>query len=196
MPELERTPPVGATQPGEHDEIHNEDFQFVLKRLLEAYRPVLEEELRRAGAPEELKREALERPPSCEEEIALANRIFENFLTDEVAIRLLSPEGRQQLGPVEQWRWCLLHIRCCIIFGWLVCRGPRTFRAFAYYLYRYWVCVRQALGASVEFPDAVPDAVIDGSIDCFEGEEEAAAIFERLLTLDTAPALLGKAAFD
>src|SRR6516225_3802559 len=230
MPELERTPPVGATQPGEHDEIHNEDFQFVLKRLLEAYRPVLEEELRRAGAPEELKREALERPPSCEEEIALANRIFENFLTDEVAIRLLSPEGRQQLGPVEQWRWCLLHIRCCIIFGWLVCRGPRTFRAFAYYLYRYWLCVRQALGvpvstppteeerqdfqtlvralataykpyltdqlASVEFPAGIPDEVIAGKIDCLEGEEQAAAIFERLLTIETAPALLGKKAFE
>ena len=211
-------------------ELHDEDFQFALKALLAAYQPILEEELRQSNAPEALKEAAAGKPPNCEDELALANRIFETFLSEEVAVRLLPPEGRAQLGPVEQWRWCLLHIRCCIIFGWLVCRGPRTFRAFAYYLYRYWVCVRQALGtpvstpltaeqrddfrklvqalagaykpyltdqlASVEFPDAVPDAVIDGSIDCFEGEEEAAAIFERLLTLDTAPALLGKAAFD
>src|SRR5437764_1378314 len=42
--------------------------------------------------------------------------------------------------------------RCCIIFGWLICRGPRTFRAFAYYLHRYWICVRQALGTPVSSP--------------------------------------------
>ncbi len=141
-------------------------------------------------------------------------------------MRSLPPEGRQQLGPIDRWRWCLLHIRCCIIFGWLVCRGPRTFRTFAYYIYRYWICVRQALGtpvatppteeqrhdfqtlvqalagaykpyltdqlASVEFPAGIPDEVLAGKIDCFEGEEEAAAIFERLLTVETAPALLEK----
>jgi hypothetical protein len=211
-------------------ELHDEDFQFALKALLAAYQPILEEQLKEANAPEALKDAAAGKPPNCEDELALANRIFENFLTEEVAVRLLPPEGRTQLGPVERWRWCLLHIRCCIIFGWLLCRGPRTFRAFAYYLYRYWICVRQALGtpvstpltaeqrddfqklvqalagaykpyltdqlASVEFPDAIPDAIIDGTIDCFEGEEEAAAVFERLLTLDTAPALLGRAAFD
>ncbi|MCZ7627032.1 MAG: hypothetical protein M5R38_15815 [Candidatus Methylomirabilis sp.] len=144
-------------------------------------------------------------------------------------MRLLPEEGRQLLGPIDRWRWCLLHIRCCIIFGWLVCRGPRTFRAFVYYLYRYWICVRQALGtpvsspptpeqrqdfqtlvqalagaykpyltdqlATVEFPAGIPDEVLTGKIDCFEGEEAAAAIFERLLTVETAQALLGKEAF-
>src|SRR5205823_3407944 len=34
-----------------------------------------------------------------------------------------------------------------------------------------------------------------GKIDCLEGEDEAEAIFERFLTFDTAPALLGKEAF-
>jgi hypothetical protein len=50
--------------PTEHDEIHNEDFQFVLKALLAAYQPVLEEDLKRAGAPESLKEEAESKPPS------------------------------------------------------------------------------------------------------------------------------------
>ncbi len=214
----------------EHDEIHSEDFQFVLKELLDAYRPILEEDLRRAQAPEQLKKEAEEKPPSCDDELALANRIFEKFFTEEVAVRLLPAEGRELLGPIARWRWCLLHIRCCIIFGWLVCRGPRTFRAFVYYLYRYWICVRRALGtpvhspltaeerqdfqtlvqalagaykpyltdqlATVEFPAGIPDEVLAGKIDCLEGEEEAAAVFERFLTVETAPALLGKAAFE
>lgn len=218
-----------GADPIQHEEIHNEDFQFVLRELLNAYRPILEEELSRANAPERLKEEAEKRSPSCEDELALANRIFEKFFTEEVAVRLLPDEGRQLLGPIDHWRWCLLHIRCCIIFGWLVCRGPRTFRAFVYYLYRYWICVRQALGtpvsspptpeqrqdfqtlvqalagaykpyltdqlATVEFPAGIPDEVLTGKIDCFEGEEAAAAIFERLLTVETAQALLGKEAF-
>lgn len=214
----------------EHEEIHNEDFQFVLKQLLAAYQPILEEDLKRANAPEELKKEAESKPASCEDEIALANRIFDKFVTEEVALRLLPEEGRKQLGPIENWRWCFLHIRCCIIFGWLLCRRQRTFRAFAYYLYRYWLCVRQVLGtpvsqpptaeeredfqvlvkalasaykpyltdqlATVEFPTGIPDEVLGGKIDCLEGEEEAAAIFERLLTVETAPALLGRKAFE
>ena len=214
----------------EHDEIHNEDFQFVLKALLGAYQPILEEDLRRAQAPEQLKDEAEKKPPSCDDELALANRIFEKFFTEEVAVRLLPVEGRELLGPIDRWQWCLLHIRCCIILGWLICRGPRTFRAFVYYLYRYWICVRQVLGtpvsspptaeerqdfqtlvqalasaykpyltdqlATVEFPGGIPDEVLTGKIDCFEGEAAAAAIFERFLTIDTAPALLGKAAFE
>ena len=48
--------------------------------------------------------------------------------------------------------------------------------------------------ATVEFTHGLPDEVIAGDIDCFEGEDESAAIFERLLTMDVAPALLGKAA--
>lgn len=208
------------TNPIEDDEIHNEDFQFVLKELLGAYQPILEEDLKRAHAPEDLQKEAQAKPASCDDELALAERTFELFLADEVAVRLLPVEARELLGPIERWRWCLRHIRCCIIFGWLVCRGPRTFRAFIYYLYRYWICVRQALGtpvsnplsaderqdlatlvqamasaykpyltdqlASVEFPDGIPDEVLAGKIDCLEGEEEAAAIFERFLTVETA----------
>ncbi len=217
------------TNPIEEEEIHNEDFQFVLKELLATYQPILEEELRRAQDLERLKKEAQERPPSCEDELALAERIFEKFFHDEVAIRLLPPEGRELMGPIQRWRWCLLHIRCCTIFGWLVCRGPRTFRAAVYYLYRYWVCVRQVLDtpvhnpltaeeqqdfqtlvqalagaykpylsdqlATIEFPSGIPDEVRMGKIDCNEGEAAASAIFERFLSVDIAPALLGKEAF-
>lgn len=215
--------------PIDPEEVHNDDFQFVLRELLSAYQPILQEELERAKAPERLKEEALKNLPSCEDELALANRIFEKFFTEEVAMRLLPEEGRKLLGPIDRWRWCLLHIRCCIIFGWLVCRGPRTFRAFVYYVYRFWRCVRHMLGtpvatpptpeqrqdfqtlvqalagaykpyltdqlATVEFPAGIPDEVIAGKIDCLEGEEAAAAIFERLLTVETAQALLGKEAF-
>jgi hypothetical protein len=213
------------------DDAQDPDFQFVLQQLLAAYQPILEQELKRAQSPEELAREEKERPPSCEDEIALGNQLLDKFFTEQVALRLLPPEGRQLLGPIDRWRWCFLHIRCCILFGWLVCRGPRTFRAFFYYLYRYWICVRQALGtapiggpltseeredlhvlvqataaaykpyltdqlASVEFPLALPDEVVDGKIDCLEGQEQLADVFERLLTLETAPALLGRPAFE
>ncbi|HKF57664.1 MAG TPA: hypothetical protein VKJ45_19560 [Blastocatellia bacterium] len=214
-------PGQGATDDG--------DFGELSKKLLGIYQPILEEELKRAATPDQLEKESLS-PPNCQDELDFANRIFNSFLTDDVAIRLLPKEGRELLGPIERWRWCLLHIRCCIIFGWLVCRRPRTFRAFVYYAYRYWLCVREAIGtpvsnppkpeekqdfatlvhalaaaykpyltdqlASVEFPAGIPDEVLGGRIDCFEGEEEAAAVFERFLTLETAPALLGKAAFE
>ena len=223
--------PAGADeQETDEQELQDEDFRFALRELLAAYEPVLAEELERARAPEQLEEEARKHPPSCEDEFELAARIFDRFFTEEVAERLLPQEGRQQLGSIEEWRWCLRHIRCCIVFGWLVCRGPRTFRAFNYYLYRYWRCVRQALDvplgetltdedrrdfttlvealatayrpyltdqlATVEFPHGIPDEVIEGGIDCFEGEEEAAAVFERLLTMDVAAALLGRKAFE
>jgi hypothetical protein len=215
----------------DEQEIHDEDFQFALKELLAAYEPILAEELDRARAPEQLKKEALERPPSCEDQFELAARIFDRFFTEDVAVRLLPPEGRQLLGAIEEWRWCLRHIRCCIIFGWLVCHGQRTFRGFSWYLFRYWLCVRRALDeeisehtltdeqrsdfqtlvgalagayrpyltdqlATVEFPLGLPDEILAGKIDCNEGEQESAAIFERLLTMDVAAALLGRKAFE
>jgi hypothetical protein len=139
-------------QQSQRDEIHSEEFQFVLKALLAAYQPAVEQDLNRAKNPDQLTKEAESKPPSCEDEIALANQIFGKFFTEEVAVRMLPPEGRRQLGAVADWRWCLQHIRCCIIFGWLVCRGPRTFRAFSYYVYRYWICIRETLGKPVSSP--------------------------------------------
>ena len=112
------------------DELGDPDFQFVLKELLATYKPLLKEDLDLAGAPKKLEQEARDNPPDCAKEFAAANELFGKFLTEEVAIRLLPEDGRRLLGPIEQWRWCFSHLRCCIIFGWLVCRGPRTFRGF------------------------------------------------------------------
>ncbi len=229
MKKDDKTPPTGRFEPVEADEIQDQDFQYVLKELLSAYQPILEEQLRLAQSPDQLEKEDAAHPPSCDDEFELANRIFEKFFSEEVALRLLSPEARQQLGPVAQWRWCFLHIRCCFIFGWLAC-CPRGFRRFSYYLYKYWLCVRQTLGvpvktpptaveredfqtlvrelatayrpfltdqlATVDFPTGIPDEVIGGKIDCLDGEEEAAAIFERFLNSDIAPALLGRETFE
>lgn len=213
------------------EELQDSDFQAVLKSLLAAYQPILEEDLARAKKPDQLRKEAQEKQPSCDEEIELADRIFSAFWTEDVALRLLPAEARELLGPVDRWRWCLQHIRCCIIFGWLLCRGQRSFRAFAYYLYRYWLCVRQILGnapvgrpltaeehqdlqtlfkalavaykpyltdqlATVEFPAGLTDEIVKGELDCDEGQDEAAAVFERLLTPEVAPALLGREAFE
>ena len=205
------------------------DFQFALRALLAAFQPVLEQQLNLIANPQELQRQVQAGQQTCAEEFAEAYALFEKFLTEDVAQRLLPAQARELLGPIEQWRWCFLHIRCCLAFGWLVCRWPRTFRGFAYYLYEYWKCVRQVIGnpvsdpptaeqrrdfqtlvnilaeafkpylsdqlASVEFPAGVPDEVISGAIDCFTDDENACAIFERLLTTEAARALFGEAAF-
>ena len=210
-------------------ELNNADFQYVLKALLAAYQPILEQQLNLAKNPQELQKEAQGHARNCADEFAEANTLFSKFLNEDVALRLLPEAQRARLGPAESWRWCLQHIRCCVIFGWLVCRGPRTFRAWAYYVYQYWRCVRQILGtpvaeppteeqrndfriligslakaykpyltdqlASVEFPEGIPEEVLEGKIDCFEGQADTCAIFERLLTTEAAQALLGKSAF-
>jgi len=82
----------------ESDEIPEKDFQFVLKQLLGAYQPILEEELRRAQSPDQLEKESAAHPPTCEDEFELANRIFEKFFNEEVAVRLLPPEGSGAFG--------------------------------------------------------------------------------------------------
>ncbi len=229
MSEKDKKQPPQAADESAAPEINNPDFQSVLKALLAAYQPILERQLSLAKNPEELEQEALRHPPTCADEFAEAEALFGKFLTDDVALRLIPEKGREQLGPVENWRWCLQHIRCCIVFGWLVCRGPRTFRAWAFYVYQYWLCVRRSLGipvanpptqeqlndfriliealakaykpyltdqlASVEFPSGIPEEVLNGKIDCFEGRADTCAIFDRLLTTEAAQALLGKAAF-
>ncbi|PWF55594.1 hypothetical protein [Massilia glaciei] len=213
------------------DDSSSPEFKTVLEALIAVYRPMLEEDLKRADDLDALSKEAHGAPPDCEAELAAAERLLGSFPDEQVVMALLPAQARELLGPIERWRWCLLHIRCCMIFGWLVCRRPRTFRLSAYYLYRYWLCVRRAVGApvtpgqltalerrdlntlaealakayrpylsdqlaSIDFIDGLADDVADGQLDCSEGEEEAAAVFERLLTVDTAQALLGDAAFE
>jgi hypothetical protein len=125
------------------------DFRLVLETLVDAYRPILEEDLKRAADLDALVKEADAAPPDCEAEIAAAERLFTPFVTEKMALALLPAQARELLGQTDNWRGCLLHVRCCIIFGWLLCRRPRSFRLSAYYLYRYWLCVRQTLGTPV-----------------------------------------------
>jgi hypothetical protein len=127
------------------EDINNENFQFVLKELLKAYKPVMEEDLHRVEDIELLKRELEKNPPSCEDEIRLADRLFQPFTREEIALRLIDPAVREQLGSIDKWRWCLSHLVCCLKFGWLLRRG-RTFRSAVYYLYLYWRCARRAVG--------------------------------------------------
>ena len=110
-------PPVDAA-----GDDRDPEFQFALKALLDAYQPILEQELARAKDPEALAKEEEANPPNCEDEIAQTGQILDRFFTEDVAVRLLPAEARELLGPIERWRWCLLHIRCCIVFGWLLCR--------------------------------------------------------------------------
>lgn len=215
-----------APTDNELPETNDKNFQFVLKELAASFQPILEEELKRATAPDQIE----DARRDCDEEIRLANRLFERFGSEKTALSFLPVEARELLGEPARWRWCLQHIRCCLIFGWLVCRGPRTFKASSYYLYRYWRCVREVLGtpvgqtltteqkedfdtlvkalaaayrphltdqlATVEFPYGISDAVIAGRIDCFTDEDELCVIFQRLLHTDTARALLGRAIFE
>src|ERR1035437_217214 len=210
-------------------ELNNPDFQVALKALLAAYQPVLEQQLNLIKNPQELQKQ-VQTSRTCADEFAEAYALFQKFFTEDVAQRLLPAQARELLGPIDQWRWCYQHIICCIVFGWLVCRWPRTFRGYAYYLYEYWKCVRQVIGnpvndppteeqrrdfetlvnilaeafkpyltdqlASVEYPAGVPEEIISGGIDCFTDDQDARAIFERLLTTDAARALLGSAAFE
>ncbi len=146
----------GSPVTSDFPEANNQDFQFALKALIGAYLPVIEEEWKRLQSP------VLDAPVTtaavgCEDELRLANRVFESFLTEEVASRLLPEAARESLGPAENWKWCLLHARCCLVFGWLVCRGPRTFQSWSYYLYEYWKCVRQVLGTPVSNPPTIAE---------------------------------------
>ena len=135
----------------------NQDFQIVLNAFLAAYRPILERELGLAASAATLIKESQAHPPTCDDEIEMAVALFERFYSKDVALRLLPQEGREVLGNPDQWEWCYRRILCCLIFGWLVCRGPRTFRGFTYYLYQYWRCVRQALGEPVSVPPTIAE---------------------------------------
>jgi len=169
-------------------------------------------------------------PASCDEEIAAATALFERFWTEQNVLKVLPAQARELLGPIEKWRWCVDHVRCCMIFGYLICRGPRGFRSFAQYLRPYWICVRQALGTPVSNPptaderrdfvtlvralseayrpfaaedidgaerfESVANAVLDGQIDCHVDDRSPCLLFEQVLTMETAQALLGTKAFE
>src|SRR6266511_4378114 len=95
-------------------EIHDEDFQFALKELLAAYEPILVEELDRVRAPELKKR-----GPRASSELRRRVR------AGRTNLRQVFQRGRRRAPattrrpaaarPDRGGRWCLRHIRCCII---------------------------------------------------------------------------------
>jgi hypothetical protein len=152
MPDKEKAPPAASAPPAV-TEANNPDVQAALKALLSVYQPILEQQLSLAKNAEELQRQAQAiSSRTCAQEFEDAFSMFGKFLNEDTAMRLLPPQAREILGPIEQWRWCLQHILCCLVFGWLVCRYPRTFRGYAYYLYEFWKCVRQVIGNPVSDP--------------------------------------------
>jgi hypothetical protein len=110
--------------------------EVLLAEFMEAYGPVL-------GAGTDEDGTTLAAGP--QDEVATAQAVAERLFADDLALRFFPPEAREVLGPEQEWRWCLPYVRCCWMFGWLICRGCRDYRALNYYLYRYWLCVRQAL---------------------------------------------------
>jgi Bacterial Ig-like domain len=149
---IQEQTPTPSSSPGDFPEVSSPDFQFALEKLTAAYQPVLEDELNQLKSSPALGATAAAPSRIGEEETQFAKRIFESFMTEEVAARLLPQVGRESLGPVENWRWCLEHVRCSLIFGWLACRGPRTFQSLSYYLYEYWKCIREVSGKPVGKP--------------------------------------------
>src|SRR5258708_24967931 len=111
-------------------ELNNPDFQFALKALLAAYQPVFEQQLSLIKNPQELQKQVQTSERSCADEFAEAYALFETFLTEDAAQRLLPPHARELLGPIDQWRCRYRLLICCLVFRWLVCRWPRTLRAY------------------------------------------------------------------
>jgi hypothetical protein len=163
-----------------------------------------------------------------EDDVALAALVADRLFTEESALRLFPADARERLGDPRRWRWCLVYVRCCWMFSWLVCRGCRDFRALAYYLFRYVRCLREAAGTPLEpgrlsqaeradlgrlfaafaevyaeyleeerlnvrLSAGLTDELIVGRrFDCCRDDRFTALIFDRLLTSDNAPLLLGR----
>ncbi|MBV9109233.1 MAG: hypothetical protein JO306_07495 [Gemmatimonadetes bacterium] len=111
--------------------------------FLEAFAPAVRGTLEEAPAAEPAGAAA---PPA--DDVALATELAGRIFSDDLAARYFPRDAADVLGPGDEWRACLPLVRCCWMFGWLVCRGCRDFQALNYYLYRYWLCVRVALGRS------------------------------------------------
>jgi len=86
------------------------------------------------------------------DDVALATQAAAAFFSEDAALQYFPREAPDILGPEAEWKWCLPYVRCCWMFGWLVCRGCRDYATLNYYLYRYWLCVRTAMGRSPRAP--------------------------------------------
>lgn len=118
------------------------------EEFLRAFAPALQPET----DAQEPRDDALAGPPPPSDDVTLATRLADRLYTDELAVRFFPRDAAEVLGPGDAWRACLPLVRCCWMFGWLVCRGCRDYNALNYYLYRYWLCVRTALGRNPRAP--------------------------------------------
>ena len=211
----DRQGPTPTSPPGRGDSAAD-DPGSGFNTLLDVYGPVL-----RAGSADVEAAALVAGGP--QDDVALAGALAERIFTEESVPGHFPPEALELLGSPKQWVWCLRYIRCCWAFGWLVCRGCRDYRALNYYLYRYWLCVRRALGqgepdrrefeqlaklfrdtygrwlrgelAQVELEHGGSDDLAAGRVDCCRDDAFSAALFDRLATSEAAMALIGRDAF-
>src|SRR5271169_3222524 len=92
MADKKKSTPQQEPPPPPSGEINNPDFQFVLKALLAVYQPILEEQLNLAKSPEDLEKQAQQKPLNAKEEFRQASLFFEKFLTEDVALRMIPNE--------------------------------------------------------------------------------------------------------
>ena len=91
-------PPQTGTAAPAAPELNNPDFQVVLKALLAAYQPILEQQLNLAKNPEALQKEAQSHPPNCADEFAQADALFRKFFNEDVALRMLPARRPKTTG--------------------------------------------------------------------------------------------------
>src|SRR3984885_11045525 len=104
-------PPKTEAEASTPAELNNPDLQGALKALLAGFQPILEKQLDLTKDPAELQKQAQAiSTRTCAQEFEEAYSMFGKFLNEDTAMRLLPPQAREILGPVEQWRWCLQHI--------------------------------------------------------------------------------------
>jgi hypothetical protein len=192
-----------------------------LERLLETFGPELAEAGDQAVAPG-ASLAAFTAAGGPQDDVARAAELAARLFTGESAAAHFPPDVRERLGDPREWLFCLPYVRCCWMFGWLVCRGCRDYRALNYYLHSYWRCVRAVLGrgdadprdferlsrllgdtyarwlrdelAQVELGQGPDPDVLAGRLDCCRKNAFTASLFEGLATQEAAAALLGREA--
>src|SRR5215470_11111966 len=78
--------------------LQDQDFQAVLNSFLTAYKPILEHELSVAESAATLIKESKAHPPTCDEEIALAVKLFERFYTKMLPFKCFQRRAVQLWG--------------------------------------------------------------------------------------------------
>ena len=119
-PKPPKTDAAASTAP----DTNNPDFQVALKALLAVYQPIFEQQLNLTKNPDELQKQAQAiSTRTCAQEFEEAYNMFGKFLNEDTAMRLLPPQAKEIVGPVERWRWCLQRLPADCRDAWNR-RGP------------------------------------------------------------------------